>query len=166
MPPPNNKSKPTAPAAVKQYHAPTVHLLTRIIALIDEMIAVMDEEIPMVENRKREQHAELLKRKQRLTLDYRASLKAIVMEPELLKQVPDELRAEARAAADRLAEASGRNGRTLRAIMTASQRLVQSIVTMVREEVLPKPGYAHVLPGHKEGGYSPTCKPVTVYKTA
>jgi hypothetical protein len=167
MPPFNSRNKITAPVpAQKQYHAPTVHLLTRIIALIDEMIAVMEEEIPLVENRKRAQHAELLKRKQRLTLDYRASLKAIVLEPELLKQVPDELRAKARDAGDRLAEVSDRNGRTLRAIMMATQRLVQTIVSMVRSEVLPKSGYANTQPGYKESSYSPLCKPVTVCKTA
>jgi hypothetical protein len=162
MPPLNNR--PTAPAA-KPETSSVGHLLTRIIVLIDEIVALMDEEIPLVEGRKREQHAELLKRKQRLTLDYRASLKAVVMEPNLLREVPEDLRSKARAAAERLAEASGRNARALRAIMTASQRLVQSIVAIVKDEVLPKPGYNNIS-ASAMSGYSPTCKPVTIYKTA
>lgn len=159
--PPLNK-----PAAeTKQETSSATHLLVRVTALIDEIAALMNEEIPLIEGRKREEHAELLKRKQRLTLDYRASIKAIIMEPNLLRQVPDEIRQKARRAADKLAEASERNARTLRAVMTASQRLVQSIVSMVKDEVLPKPGYKNFGAGHMAGGYSPTCKPVTVYKS-
>lgn len=156
--PPARDSKPE-PSSVEL-------LLTRIVVLIDDIIALMDEEIPLVEGRKREQHAELLKRKQRLTLDYRASLKAIILEPELLKQVPEDIRAKARDAAERLAEAGERNARVIRAVMAASQRLVQSIVAIVKDEVLPKSSYGNVHAGVATGGYSPTCKPVTVFKTA
>jgi hypothetical protein len=164
MPQPNNR----APVSTSKKSEPTPaeHMLIRIIALIDEIIILMNEEIPLVEGRKRSEHAELLKRKQRLTLDYRASLKAIVLDPNMLRQVPEELRLKARDAANRLAEASGRNARTLRAIMTASQRLVQSIVALVKEEVLPQIGYSNMQAGHSVGSYSPTCKPVTVFRSA
>lgn len=170
MPPLNNKRpsppSPAASANATPEASSVAHLLTRIIVLIDEIVKVMDEEIALVESRKRVEHAELLKRKQRLTLDYRASLKAIVLEPNLLRDVPEELRAKARDAAERLAEASGRNARSLRSIITACQRLVQSIVAIVKDEVLPKSGYSNVSAGHLAHGYSPICKPVTVYKTA
>lgn len=159
--PPSNK-QPVASAVKPEASSVTV-LLSRIIAVIDNLVAVMNEEIPLVEGRKREQHAELLKVKQRLTLDYRASLKAIVLEPNLLREAPEDIRAQARAAADRLAEASARNARALRAIMAASQRLVQSIIAIVKDEVLPKTGYSN---GQMAGSYSPICKPVTVYKSA
>ena len=163
MPPLSNRM--TA-SAVKPETNQTTVLVTRIIALIDELVAVMEEEVPMVEGRKRAEHAELLKRKQRLTLDYRASIKAIILDPTLLNQVPDNLRVEARKAADRLAEASNRNSRIIRAVMTASQRLVQTIVAMIKEEVLPKSGYSNKQTGQSGGGYSPICKPVTIFKTA
>ena len=136
--------------------------LTRIVALVDEIIELMNEEIPLVEGRKRVEHAELLKRKQRMTLDYRASLKNLVLQPEMLKLVPEDLRQKARLSADRLAEASERNARVLRAIMAASQRLVQSIVAIVKDEVLPKTSYSK----SQVGSYSPLCKPVTIYKSA
>jgi len=162
MPPLNNRT--TAPA-LKPEVSSMAHLLTRIVALIDDLVAVLNEEIPLVEERKRVEHAELLKRKQRLTLDYRASLKAVVLQPELLQQVPEDLRIKARVAGDKLAEASERNARVLRAIMTASQRLVQSIVAIVKDEVLPKSGYQNIQAGQMANSYSPTCKPVTVYQT-
>ena len=156
---------PAANPPMKPEISSAAQLLARIIALIDALVAVMDEEIPLVEQRQRAQHAELLKRKQRLTLDYRASLKTVVMDPNLLLQIPEDLRAKARAAADRLAEASQRNARALRAIMTASQRLVQAIVAIVRGETLPKNTYNHAAAIKASGGYSPICKPVTVRRT-
>lgn len=162
MPPINRYAPPAQPTPASN----AVDLLTRIIALIDKLVGVMNDEIPLVEGRKRTEHAELLKTKQRLTLDYRASLKTIVMQPDILKLAPEELRQKARDAADKLAEASERNARVLRAVMSASQRLVQSIVSIVREEMLPKPGYTNMQPGVNVGSYSPTCKPVTVFKSA
>jgi flagellar biosynthesis/type III secretory pathway chaperone len=165
MPPLN--TKPSLPSSKEPAASPSLeHLMTRTIVLIDEIVTVLEEEIPLIETRKHKEHAELLKRKQRLTLDYRANLKSLIAEPELLKQLPESLRAKARIAAERLAEASGRNARALRAVITASQRLVQSIVAMVKDEVLPQTAYTNVQAGHMAGSYSPTCKPVTIFKTA
>ncbi len=143
----------------------SAHNLKRVIILIDELVALMEQEAPLLEARKRLEHAELLKHKQRLTLDYRASMKAFAADPTLLRDVPATLRAEARAAADRLAEACNRNSRTLRAIIAASQNLVQSIVAIVKDQVLPKAGYNNIQSGNMTGSYSPTCKPVTVYQS-
>jgi len=156
----------TATGKTKPETSSVATMLTRIIALMEEIVQVMDEEIPLVEGRKRTEHAELLKRKQRLTLDYRASLKAIVLEPDLLRQAPEELRATARAAAAKLAEASERNATIVRAIIAASQRLVQSIITIVKDEKLPTNNYAKLGTGAMAGVYSPICKPVTVYQSA
>lgn len=157
---PASQPAATSPAKVAE------ETLTRIVTMIEEIIAVMDEEVPLVEGRKRAEHAELLKRKQRLTMDYRASLKTIAFNPDIVKAAPAELRAKARDAADRLAEATTRNARILRAIMTASQRLVQSIIALVKNEVMPKAGYANMHAGQSLESYSPMCKPVTVFKTA
>lgn len=157
------------PPAVTMETSPAenaAELLNRVISLIDEIVTVMDDEIPLVEGRKRAEHADLLKRKQRLTLDYRACLKTIVLQPDVIRLVPMELRLKARDAADRLAEACERNARTLRAIMGASQRLVQSIVAIVKDEVLPKAGYNNMSSFQSGSSYSPTCKPVTVFKSA
>lgn len=161
MPPLNSKT-PQAPQTPLEA---LEQLLSRTITMIDEMVTVLEEEIPLIEKRQNEEHAELLKRKQRLTLDYRANLKSLIAEPDLLKQLPDELRAKARLASERLAEAGARNARSLRAVITASQRLVQSIVALVKDEVLPQTTYSNMQAG-QSGSYSPTCKPVTVFKTA
>lgn len=141
-------------------------LLTRVIALMEEMIVILNEEIPLVEGHKRVEHAELLKRKQRLTLDYRAGLKNIVLNPNQLRFAPEDLRHKARLTAIRLAEASESNARTLRAVIIASQRLVKSIIALVKQEVLPNPGYGNFMAVGNSGSYSPQCKPVTVFKTA
>ena len=109
----------------KQESGP-VHVLKRMIMLINELIQVMDSEIALIEGRKIKEHAELLKRKQRLAIDYRASVKSLSLQPDMLKQVPEDVRKIAREAVQRLTEASERNAKILRGAITALQRLIQS----------------------------------------
>ena len=159
-------SKPVVRDKFDAQAAP-VQVIKRVIALIDELVMVMKKEPAMVEKRLVKEHAELLKRKQRLAIDYRASIRSLAMHPDLLKQLPDDLREAARAAAQRLADTSDTNAKILRAAITALQRLIQTIIGIVKDEVLPKGGYV------KTGSmkmiqnlYSPTCKPVAVSRTA
>ena len=70
-------------------------------------------------------------------------------------------------AAQKLSDASDRNAKILRAAITALQRLIQTIIAIVKDEVLPKGGYRN--PNNAQsslGNYSPTCKPVAVSRTA
>lgn len=142
-------------------------IMEQVIAVIDEMIEVMEREHDLVINRKVSEHAVLLKRKQKLTLDYRNSLRSIALQPDAFKALPDTLRQRAKEAAQRLAHASDKNARMLRGIMVATQRLVQTIVSMVKSEALPSTGYKNHSTAHLAlGTYSPTCKPVTFNQTA
>ena len=162
---PSNKANALKAQAAKDTGPESI--LKRMIGLVDELITVMEAEVPLIEGRRRAEHAELLKRKQRLAIDYRASIKSLTANPEFLKQVPEDLRVKAKAAVQRLTEASERNAKILRGAITALQRLIQMIIAIVKDEVLPKVGYANPnkgLIGHNL--YSPTCKPVTVSRTA
>ena len=144
-----------------------VYMIKALIALIEDLVQVMSNEIALIENRRMIEHAELLKRKQRLTIDYRASIKSVALQPDIFRQIPDDLRQAAKAAALKLAEISERNAKVLRAAMMAAQRLIQTIVGIVKDEVLPKGGYINPHTAHLVlGTYSPTCKPVTFSRTA
>ena len=143
-----------------------VQMVSRIITLIDELIEVMNLEVDLIQQRKMPEHAELLKRKQRLTLDYRASLKDIALQPDLLKKVPEDLRLKASAAARRLGLTTQHNGHILRGAMQAIEQLTRSIITMVKADVLPNNSYGNPNNGRAAVGYSPTCKPVTGSRTA
>jgi hypothetical protein len=167
MPPSNNTMmKPSLQDKTRPPSGPE-QALKGMIALIDELVLVMDKEIILIENRKIKEHAELLRRKQRLTVDYRASVKSISLQPDLLKQTPEGLRQKAKEASQKLSDASDRNAKILRGAITALQRLIQTIIAIVKDEVLPKGGYSN--PNDAQtllGTYSPTCKPVTVSRTA
>ena len=164
---PNPGSSPALKPAIDPDKGSPAHVLRSVIALIDELVALMNQEVGLVEKRRTAEHAELLKRKQRLTVDYRAALKSIALQPHLLKTVPNDLRLAAKAAAARLAEASEKNARLLRTAIVASQQLIQTIVGLVKDEVMPKGGYHNPF-GQKQvrGAYSPTCQPVTGVRTA
>ena len=151
--------KPASPA--------TPPLVVSIISLMNELIDIMAAEPELVMGRKFEAHKLLLKRKQRLAMDYRASIKSIAAQPDMLKQLPEDTRRALKSAAQKLAEAAERNARTLRAAVTAVQRLIQNIIAFVKSEMLVKPGYKNPKTAHLElGTYSPTCKPVAVRRSA
>ena len=165
MPPLNNpftkqpaaKAKPTGPAAG----------VVAMIGLMDELSQIMSQETELVSARKQPEHAALLKRKQRLTVDYRAGLKSVAAQPDELKKLPPQLRATLKVSAQRLAEASERNARMLRTAVLATQRLIQNIISIVRKETLTKPGYTNPNTAHLAlGTYSPVCKPVAISRTA
>jgi len=141
--------------------------LKGMISLMNELVALMDKEIILIENRKIKEHAELLKRKQRLAVNYRASVKSLSLQPDLLRQAPEEVRQLAKVASQKLAEAGERNAKILRSTITALQRLIQTIIAIVKDEVLPKGGYINPHDAQTAlGTYSPTCKPVAVNRTA
>jgi len=137
------------------------------ITLMNELAAVLNEEAALIRERKFSQQKDVIRRKQRLAMDYRASMKAFAMQPEVLKTLPQDLRAAVRATGQKLADAADQNARLLRTAILATQRLLQSVITIVKDEKLPKGGYKDTRKGHMRlGTYSPTCKPVTVTRTA
>lgn len=146
--------------------APSI-AVTSMITLMNELSDVMGQEAELVNTRKQQEHAVLLKRKQRLAIDYRSGMKSIAAQPDVLKSLPEEIRLSLRSSAQRLADSADRNGRMLRTAVMATQRLIQSIVSIVKKETLTKTTYANPKTAHLAlGTYSPMCKPVAIVRTA
>jgi len=145
----------------------TPPVIVSLLVNMSELIELLAAEPELVMARKFEAHNVLLKRKQKLAMDYRACLKSLSTQQEMLKKLPEDTRQALRVAAQKLAETADRNARTLRAAVTAVQRLIQNIVAFVKSEVLTKPGYKNPNAAYKElGTYSPTCQPVAVRRNA
>ena len=158
--------KATAKTDARETGGP-FYIVKALIALIDELAQLMTREVALLETRKMAEHAELLKRKQRLTIDYRAGMKSIVAQPELLKDLPDEIRVALKTSAQKLATVTDQNAKMLRTAVMATQRLIQNIVSIVKKESLTKPGYTDPRTAHMAlGVYSPVCKSVAVSQTA
>ncbi|MGE3623483.1 MAG: hypothetical protein AB7H77_06405 [Bdellovibrionales bacterium] len=137
--------------------------IVALIALMNELVEVMSAEPELVMSRKFADHKELLRRKQKLTLEYRASLKSVFAQPDMLKALPEDVRRKLKSAAQKLADTADRNARSLRTAVTTVQRLIQNIVAHVKREALFNPGYKNPKTAHLQlGTYSPTCKPVAV----
>ena len=135
-----------------------------IIRLMNELVELMTAEPELVMGRKFDEHKELLKRKQKLTLEYRAVVKSIAAQPDMLKTLPEDVRRVLKTATQKLNETAERNARTLRSAVTAVQRLIQNIIGHIKTEVLTKPGYKNPNTAYLElGNYSPTsqtgCRP-------
>ena len=145
----------------------TPPLVASIITLMNELVEIMLAEPQLFMSRKLDEHKQLLKRKQKLAMEYRIGIKSLSAQPEMLKQLPEDVRRALKAAAQKLADQAESNGRALRGAVTAVQRLIQNIVGYVKKEVLTPPGYKNPQTAHLElGTYSPTCKPVAVRESA
>jgi hypothetical protein len=142
-------------------------LLASTIRLMNELAQIMLDEDGLLRARKIDEHRELLKRKQKAALEYRANMKSISTDPDMLKRAPADLRAAARAAGQKLADVSDRNAKLLRGSITAVERLLRDVVRMIKDKTLKPVAYANSKTAHMQlGTYSPTCKPVTVNRTA
>jgi len=141
-------------------------VIVSLLALMNELIELMTAEPDLVMGRQFEAHKELLKLKQKLTLEYRASVRSIAAQPDLLKQLPEDICRKLRIAAQKLADSAERNARMLRAAVTAVQRLIQNIIPIVKGEKLPKSGYKNPKTAHLQlGTYSPTCMPIAIRRS-
>ncbi len=144
--------------------APTLVVAT--MGLMEELIALMGREISLVTQRKLAEHAVLLKRKQKLAMDYRANIKSLAAAPQLLQSLAGEAKDVLRRLAKKLETAAQTNAQALSAIAQASEQLIQNIVAMVKTESLPKSGYKNLATAHLQlGTYSPTCPPLAVSRS-
>jgi len=141
-------------------HAFTVE---RIIAVMSELAAVMEEETKAVGKADVEAVRGLLKRKNSLIAEYTAGANALSANPAMITGAPEKTRDRFRTAGFRLAEASKKNAAALRGAANATQRLINYIVNTVKDEALPRHGYNNLV---EMGKYSPTCRPMAVIRTA
>ncbi|HUY68199.1 MAG TPA: hypothetical protein VMV79_02740 [Alphaproteobacteria bacterium] len=148
----NSRLKPAVPM-----------LVVSLIALLGELVELLNSEPDLVLGRKLDAHRQLLKRKQKLALDYRTGMKSLMAQPDLLKNLPEDTRRVLRTLGQKLADSAERNARALRTAVVATQRLIQNIITAVKDEVLPKGAYKN--PAQIQGAYSPTCTPVAVRRS-
>ncbi|MDR3449339.1 MAG: hypothetical protein P4M15_06280 [Alphaproteobacteria bacterium] len=141
-------------------------IVSATVALMEELVRVLMREIDVVSERKLAEHPDLLKQKQKLAMDYRANMKSISAQPDMLKALPDDAKDALREIAQVLAEATNRNAIVLRAAVTGTQQLIQNVVAMVKTEVMPHQNYKNPARAHLQlGNYSPTCRPVAVSKS-
>ena len=141
-------------------------IITATVALMEELVRVLGRKIEIVTKRRMSEHPELLKHKQRLAMDYRSNMKSIASQPDILKKLPGDAQEALREMSKRLAEAVDQNARMLRAAVDATRQLIQNVMTMVRNEVMPRQSYKNTAKAHLElGRYSPTCQPVAISRT-
>lgn len=141
-------------------------LVVATVALMQELTRVLLAEIDIVTKRKMEEHADLLKRKQRLAMDYRSNMKSLAGHPEFFKKLSAEAKAVVKEASKKLAEAVDANARMLRAAVDATRKLVQNVMSVVKAQAIPQQTYKNLAKAHLQlGTYSPKCHPIAVCRS-
>lgn len=116
----------------------------RLIQLMTDLIDVLEQETTVVAEHVHEQLPELVLRKQRLLIDYQAEFKAVAQQPQWLQQLPTQQKDALRSSGQRLDAATTRNARIVGVAVTATQRLLQGIMSSVRDENAQRQGYKHL----------------------
>jgi len=143
---------------------PTPNPVAHLVDTMDQLTTMLDAETEGVKTSNREVLTEVLPSKLRLTLDYEASLKGLTAKPDLLAALPKPIQAALRQSGEKLRDATHRNAVALRSAAESTQRLVESIIRLVREEVEPIKGYNNPK-SPPATSYSPVTPPVMVNRT-
>jgi hypothetical protein len=131
-------------------------LIDGCIATMSALSDLMEREAKLVKARDVKGLQVLVAEKNKLTLEYRTSLKNIAQDPALVKKAPPEMRNLLKLEGQRLAEATVGNERLLKAAVLGTRRLVEAIYTAIRREALPDQGYLNTRKkkSRKESGES------------
>lgn len=131
-------------------------LSQKLIFIVSDLTTVLEEETGLVEKRHYASYAELLRRKQELTLSYQHSLKAFG------EGTPkDSLSAEERDrlinAGKKLEAVTQRNAEVLRIAEASSARLMHGMMEEIRKEVQKESNYSRqaVLSAAEKGAMRP-----------
>lgn len=142
-------------------------IIEATMSIMSDLIVVMTEELALLQKINIAGIQDLMRRKTRLFLDYQANMKSIAAQPDIMTKLSVETRAKLKDLGVRLAEVAARNAAALKAAALATEKLLRNIIRAVREQKLPKQTYTNPRhSGRAFGGYSPTCRPVAVNRTA
>ena len=146
---------------------PLVPFVESTLEVMLELAEVLGDEVRLLKKNDVESIKALLLRKGRLVVHYQSNMKNIIANPELLAQVPAEMRSKLKIRGTKLAEVSERNATALQAAVGGTRRLIDHIIKIVRDEAMPRQSYNDPRTAHLElGSYSPTCRPVAINQTA
>lgn len=134
---------------------PLPHITSKLMTIMDEMIRLMEEEIPLVRHQKYEQQNAIIRRKQELTLDYHATLQSLAAKKNSLS--PEE-RATLQARGTELEKTAMRNAEAVRLAHHATDRLLQVMMNEIRKDQYAAGGYSQQ--GNMKGAESDRSRPL------
>lgn len=131
---------PKAPPAVPA--APLTGMAATLMAIVSELTAVMEMEIPLIKERDYAKQGLLIRRKQELTQDYQNAMKAIADNPSLLAGLTPQQKATLKESGKKLDEVSQRNAEAIRLAHIATEHFLKAIMEEVRKDMHRNSGYS------------------------
>lgn len=109
----------------------------------------------------------LREEKARLVREYQSSIANLSKNPEILRKEPEETRARLRAVGQKLSTVTSENAIALKAAISSTQSLIQTVIEAARDEIKSHDSYNDPRKTPLMlGSYSPLCSPVAVDRTA
>ncbi len=134
--------------------------------LMVSLSSLMEKETALLESKNLDGVAALREEKARLVRDYKMNIMTLSNQPDILKATSLETRARLRGIGEKLAGVTGKNALMLKAAITSTQSLIQTIIEAAREGMKTHDSYDDPRKASVAlGVYSPLCDPVAVNRT-
>lgn len=126
---------PPAPSQAAHPPSPALNLAHQLLATVAALIAVLEQEMPMLAKRDFTLYPPLLTRKQQLGADYQRLMTQLAAMPTLRQQLDVTLYETLRHKGEQLQALAMRNAEALRLAHKASERLLRAIMLEVRRTI-------------------------------
>ena len=156
-----------APVGLAAKDSGLLGLIDATMAVMNELILVMDEEIDLLKKAAIAEIQMLMRRKNKLIVQCQANMKSLDAQAEDVKKLAAAVRAKLKAVALKLMDVAKKNAEATKAAAQATQRLLVNIIGAVKKEKLAPLGYGNPRTARlDQGRYDKTCPPVAYNKTA
>lgn len=120
----------------------TASFAQKTLALMVEMIALLDVENPLLEKRDFSRLADITRRKEQLHFEYQTALRSLAESAHLRASLTSAERTELREASVKLDGLARRNAETLFHAHNATERLLDVVMNEIRKNVQKEAGYS------------------------
>lgn len=141
---PKTAAAPQASAQGEKIVADPEALLAATADIIQELTAIMEDEMNFVRKADVAAIQSKLKRKNALIEAYQANVEAIKAHPEKFRACDPEKREALKAMSLKMEAATKRNATALEAAIIGTRSLVENIIKAIRAQVFPEAGYARL----------------------
>lgn len=144
-----------------------VKIAHSVVVVMESLAEVMEREMALIDKKDYNAMEDIRKEKLKMVRDYQTQMTVIAENDGVLKALPQATRQTLKEVGLKLAKVSQKNELALRAAITGTQALVQTIMSAARNQSKNMDSYSDPRKSPMMlGSYSPMCNPVAVNRTA
>jgi hypothetical protein len=136
------QTDPQSPVSTPLQADSAKSLADKLLAIIEELSHVMEEETPVILARDYSHQDLFIKRKQELTMDYQSVMKVFSEKQSLLSNLDKDRISQLRSSGQKLDGLTAKNADALRLAHHASEHLLKVVINEIRKDLHKASGYS------------------------